>query len=292
MWRGISPSVEANSAILFNNGNAETPATVSAETGFGKVKMAFRYEPQPEFSGPVPFNAAPSTTSIMGITAEVSINNEIATVVHMRDGAPNEMQAFNEPGHKPINLPVSVYLNRKTIDFPNEVSERFSAAVRKKMKGDVIKLVREIEPRVYDLELLQYSGNLSLFATLDDLDGVKIPSSFLSDGASTILSIGLAIITSSGGAVIVDELDSAVHYSKLKTMWATLAALAEKHDVQIFLATHSREAIQSVSDALHGINLQRNLMYIRLDRQNDLIKATSYSAEELKTALNEEWEVR
>ncbi|AYG57995.1 AAA family ATPase [Rhizobium jaguaris] len=168
------------------------------------------------------------------------------------------------------------------------VIQRQSPIVKKR----VLQLVQVVAPDVTEITLLQISGQPSLFASFNNNDDMLLPISMLGDGLSAILSAGLAIIDCQDGVVFLDEFDGAIHYSKLKQIWAELIKLAKEMNVQVFAATHSREAIKAISDASVISALQERLIYLRIDKVDDKTKATTYLQSELEDALSDNWEVR
>jgi hypothetical protein len=190
-----------------------------------------------------------------------------------------------------ISIPVFVFMTKSTMTVMAEAVTRFSYALQRKQKGRLLSLTQITSPWVSDLQITEIGGAPYVCGEISDGNLVPIPA--LGDGTLTLLSIGMAIIQAEGGAVLLDEFDTAIHFSRLKIVWREIAKLANEFNCQIFAATHSRECISAASEGLAEAGLFKDLQYIRLDRAVDgETTSVLYSAEELTDALAENWEVR
>lgn len=93
----------------------------------------------------------------------------------------------------------------------------------------------------------------------------------------------------------IDEIDTGIHYTKLKNYWKIILETANKLEIQIFCTTHSLEAINFYSDALAelGEDYQEKARLFRLNEMNDgNVRPSVFNFERLKTYLDSENEVR
>ena len=66
------------------------------------------------------------------------------------------------------------------------------------------------------------------------------------DGIKKVLSIANAIIEASGGILLIDEIDTSIHYRVYSDIFRFLIKAAKKFNVQLFITTHSDEAIKEI----------------------------------------------
>jgi hypothetical protein len=118
-----------------------------------------------------------------------------------------------------------------------------------------------------------------------------IPIGSMGDGTWRMLALAIAITQCKGGVLLVDEIDTGLHYTVMADMWRLIFGAAKELDVQVFATTHSFDCIQSlatvcVSDAATSdtVTLQR----IEADKP----KAIPYSEREIKIAAERNIEVR
>jgi hypothetical protein len=210
-------------------------------------------------------------------------------VSHLTD-AGEGIQIIREKASQ-LAWPTCTLLTKATLGNPQDNSARYTFAVQNKNKARVLSIVRLAIPWLRDLQLLQMGGTTHLCGEITE--DVFVPVSLLGDGALTLASVGLSIIQCRNGAVLLDEFDTAIHYTRLKTVWAEIAGLANEFNCQVFAATHSRECIAAAAAGLSDAQLADDLQYIRLDRLDDGgTVCTAYSSHELNNALEEDWEVR
>jgi ABC-type branched-subunit amino acid transport system ATPase component len=118
--------------------------------------------------------------------------------------------------------------------------------------------------------------------------GQRIPIGSMGDGIWRLLGVALALVQAREGVLLVDEIDTGLHYSVLVDMWRLVLATARSLDVQVFATTHSRdcyEALAAVTEANRDeISLQR------IERGK--IDAVAFSEAELRQAAERGLEVR
>jgi ABC-type multidrug transport system ATPase subunit len=80
------------------------------------------------------------------------------------------------------------------------------------------------------------------------LGGQRVPIGSLGDGIWRILGITLALVRARGGVLLVDEIDTGLHYSVLGVMWRLVFDAATHLGVQVFATTHSRDCYESLAE--------------------------------------------
>ena len=118
------------------------------------------------------------------------------------------------------------------------------------------------------------------------------PISIMGDGILKILNIVIPMANSSGGILLLDEIENGIHYSIQKTLWEIILDLAEQFNVQVFATTHSWDCIDGFQQALNAFHDPSQGQLLRLSKQNDDIISTSLDARELAIATRENIEVR
>ena len=121
-----------------------------------------------------------------------------------------------------------------------------------------------------------------------------IPIGSMGDGIWRLFSLAIAITQCRGGVLLVDEIDTGLHYSVMYDMWKLIISAAKMFDVQVFATTHSSDCIKSLAD-----NASDNLDYfsgpgeVTLQRiEQDRWSATYYSSNEMHLAAERLVEVR
>ena len=75
----------------------------------------------------------------------------------------------------------------------------------------------------------------------------RVPIGSMGDGMWRMLGLALSIANAEGGVLIVDEIDTGLHYSVMEDMWLMLSEAASALSVQVFATTHSRDCWESLA---------------------------------------------
>ena len=77
--------------------------------------------------------------------------------------------------------------------------------------------------------------------------GNRIPIGSTGDGMWRMLGLALALANVKGGVLLVDEIDTGLHYSVMADMWRMVSERAAALKVQVFATTHSRDCYESLA---------------------------------------------
>lgn len=119
----------------------------------------------------------------------------------------------------------------------------------------------------------------------------RIPIGSLGDGIWRILGLALALVHAENGVLLVDEIDTGLHFTVMSDMWKLVSETAKRLNVQVFATTHSRDAVDSLaaisradSNGDNGVTIQR----LERDKQ----RAVTFTEQEIVVAAERGIEVR
>lgn len=125
----------------------------------------------------------------------------------------------------------------------NALVEANGAALKAGTKGKVIDfLIEHVDKCIQTIELVDEQNHF--LVSHANFDRAPDLSSF-GDGLRRVFEIGLLFATARGGVLLIDEFESAIHPRLLIAFTHIVQELAEQHNVQVFLTTHSKEAIDA-----------------------------------------------
>lgn len=116
------------------------------------------------------------------------------------------------------------------------------------------------------------------------------PITQFGDGLIRIMRILLGIISCNTGRIMVDEIESGIHFSRQKEYWKVIINLCHNYGVQLFATTHSLECQQAFIEALEDSEMQqyqkdaRNISLI--ENKQEIVEAVTYDFEQFEYALN------
>jgi AAA15 family ATPase/GTPase len=119
----------------------------------------------------------------------------------------------------------------------------------------------------------------------------RIPIGSMGDGVWRILALALAIVCAKGGVLLVDEIDTGLHFSTMSKMWRLIWETARKLDVQVFATTHNSDCWTSLAMiAEEAENTEDEISIQRIERDKE--KAVAFSKQEIVIAAERGIEVR
>jgi AAA15 family ATPase/GTPase len=118
-----------------------------------------------------------------------------------------------------------------------------------------------------------------------------LPLRSLGEGMNRLFGIALALVNAKDGMLLIDEVESGLHYSVQSDVWRLIFATARRLNVQVFATTHSWDCIEAFQSAVQNSNDEDGLL-IRLENKNDQIIPTLFDKRRLGIATRENIEVR
>jgi predicted ATPase len=135
-----------------------------------------------------------------------------------------------------------------------------------------------------------YGGRGGFIVKLKDHEN-PIPIGTMGDGMWRMMAMAIAIAHCKGGALLVDEIDTGLHYSVMANMWRLIFGAAKELDVQVFATTHSSDCIKSLAELCYlETDVAENVSLQRIERGKP--KAVPYTADEIEVAAERQIEVR
>lgn len=123
----------------------------------------------------------------------------------------------------------------------------------------VIESLKIIEPRIKRIANVnsgkyRYDGAHSGFIVQLTDEIQRVPISSMGDGMWRMLGLALAIVNAKDGVLLVDEIDTGLHFTVMSDMWKMLWETAKRLNVQIFATTHSNDCWTSLADIANAEN--------------------------------------
>lgn len=174
----------------------------------------------------------------------------------------------------------------------DNIISMFERVVLTPDEATVLQALRTIEPKI---ERIASVGTYARPSSRDVRGGLammvagqRIPIGSMGDGIWRLLGIALALVQARGGVLLVDEIDTGLHYSVLIDMWRLVFETARGLDVQVFATTHSRDCYEALAAIAEPgrteISLQRTL--------RGKVEAIAFTELEIRQAAERGLEVR
>ncbi len=196
----------------------------------------------------------------------------------------------NLPEEKPLNfIRAEAFDNYKMRELWDEIALTDE-------EYQITETLRILEPKVERIAFLsdkptqRFSSTGGIFVKIENIKD-RIPLGSFGDGIKHLLGISLATIRSSGGYVMIDEIDTGLHHTVMGDMWRMLIETAKRLDVQVFATTHNSDCVRSLA-FLHEQfpELCREVRLHRVERERE--RTVVYRPEEIKIAAEQNMELR
>jgi AAA15 family ATPase/GTPase len=128
------------------------------------------------------------------------------------------------------------------------VYQQYSEIIKdsnKTIKNKIKELLKKIEPRLEDLQLVMNGGIVC------DIEGLEksLPLDNMGDGFIKLFAFA-CLLHQKSSLVLVDEPENGLHYSAQKQFWEMLSDACLNNGKQSFIATHSYELLESLNKLL------------------------------------------
>lgn len=300
-WRQIPLAPQDNLDALkqaFHKGNTTSPIEIDALRTTATIRLKYKFghqeiteqTAQAVAQGEVNKITSESTFSASGegihITSHAGNKREYESRIRIASNGFVVQVLINSITNQPVSVILGPSLRGNDIGLP----ARYSKLVKNGREDHILQFIRLVHPEIIGLRLFVLGGSMILHANIGNDNWIPLP--FLGEGAVALTSAVLALADCTGGMVFLDELDAAVHFSKLADMWSLVRAAARTFQTQVFATTHSDESLRALASIAGNDDLD-DTRYFRL-RETKLgaVEAVPYHGAELLSAISQGWEVR
>ena len=175
---------------------------------------------------------------------------------------------------------------------PNENADRFSSLSKQNQQHDIVRSLSVMYPFIEDLSVeTEIGGGVGIYAAIRSQEK-KIPLPLVSEGINKYLSFLLAVCYAKGGVVLIDEMEGGFYYQTLEKIWVGLLDLASTFKTQIFVATHSMEALSALKPSIDKDVDSFALLRMKRDDKTGVCGVDRVSGKRIAAALEERFEIR
>jgi ABC-type branched-subunit amino acid transport system ATPase component len=154
----------------------------------------------------------------------------------------------------------------------------------------VVSMLKIIQP---DIQRLVFTGQGSASTAFLKLEGQeqRVPLGSLGDGIRRILALAIHVTLARNGVLLIDEIDTGLHYSAMESMWRFIVESARRLDIQVFATTHSGDCIRALAWLqADAPELAADISVHRIDKSES--RAVRYTAKDIEIAARHHIEVR
>ncbi|MGD1711968.1 AAA family ATPase [Dapis sp. BLCC M172] len=153
-----------------------------------------------------------------------------------------------------------------------------------------IERIASIGPEKYGSNIRIVRGRSGFIVKVSDQEK-PIPIGSMGEGIWRILALAIALVSAQGGVLLVDEIDTGLHFSTMSDMWKLIWKTAKKLDVQVFATTHNSDCWSSLADVIKSEDLEGEeitIHRIETDKNSSVV----FTEPQIVIAAKREIEVR
>ena len=196
--------------------------------------------------------------------------------------------AHRRPSWPPIQFVTAESLH------PREMASAWNRVIQEGRESEVVGAMRLLQE---DLETIHFlageptgSGGGSVGILLGLQPGTRrVPIGSYGDGMRRLLALSLSLVGAAKGFLLIDEIDTGLHWTIMEEMWRLVVESAIESSIQVFATTHSLDCIVGLAAFLKKRpDLADTVSVQKVERQldqsvafdgGDIITATDLSIE-------------
>lgn len=216
-----------------------------------------------------------------GYKGSIFLNTQFQTLFYSSKTILNSIHGNMTTSEKINEIAPAVYTSPFISHTLKEVSLAYNSTIEKKgLYNRIIEFLRKVDGKILEIrlnddELRRFIVEYKDFETPLDI-------SQFGEGFQRIFYISLQFALASGGVLLIDEVENAIHHSLFKNFAEFIYLVSKEFSVQVFMTSHSKEAI----DTFIIDKFLDQLSVYHLKEENENIVCKYASGAEFKKLVN------
>lgn len=164
--------------------------------------------------------------------------------------------------------------------------------VLERREQEVIDALKLVEPDLESIHFLSGNGYGRDDVVLGRQDSARrTPIGSHGDGTRRLLALALSLTQLSGGVLLIDEIDTGLHWTVLEHLWKLVVEQAAAASIQVFATTHSYDCIRGLAAFVTAHpDLAAEVSVQKVERALD--GAVGFDGTDVERAVNHDIELR
>ena len=173
----------------------------------------------------------------------------------------------------------------------SSMQSAWNAVIEERREGEIVQAMRILMPTIDSIQFLV--GDRRRQGILVGQKGaqLRLPIGSYGDGMRRLLAISLALVSTKNGCLLIDEIDTGLHWTVMEDMWLLVVEAAQRYDIQVFATTHSHDCIEGLGALIKSRpDLSESVAIQKVHRS--LEQAVCIPGEDIPTVVEQGIEVR
>ena len=173
---------------------------------------------------------------------------------------------------------------------PDAMVDAFAEAVRSpEDEAQMVSLLSAVDPRIRTVRLDAVKSKP--FVVVDIGLGERIPLAQAGQGIYRLVAIFSELLGHKPRICFIDEIENGIHYSALPKVWAGIAEVAARLDIQVFATTHSWECLLAAHEVFAARDTY-DFRVLQLYRLGEAISGRVLDQDHIEAAIIGDIELR
>ena len=133
-----------------------------------------------------------------------------------------------------------------------DMRKMWDRVILEKREQEVVEALRVLEPELNSIAFLSAASakNRGSAGIVLGFEGMKkrVPLGSHGEGMRRLLALSLALVGAQDGLLLIDEIDTGLHYSVMAEMWHLVIENARRLNATVVATTHSQDCIRGLAD--------------------------------------------
>lgn len=159
----------------------------------------------------------------------------------------------------------------RVMPFDHIDKEIINIVIKEGKKQDLIEALKIFDKEIIGIENIKEGNEIKTY--IHHRTTGLLPISAYGDGLKKVVYLSSVIVEAKGGILLIDEIETAIHYSALREVFKWMIEAANQYRVQIFATTHSAEALDALLECAMELKgekyLEESVNIITLKKGDD-----------------------
>ena len=174
---------------------------------------------------------------------------------------------------------------------PMSMGGMWNTVLTRGLEAEIVNDMSLLEPDLDSIHFLTSPGSKSGILVGLRGGGHRLPIDSYGDGMRRLLAMRLSFVGAANGFLLIDEIDTGLHWTIMEDMWQFVVEVARRSNVQIFATTHSYDCIRGFGSLLESRpDLEEEVSIQKI--HSSLKQAVCLRGDQIKVAVEQNIEVR
>lgn len=177
-----------------------------------------------------------------------------------------------------------------------ELNGIWNQVIRQGRESEVVEAMSILQQNLQSIHFLTGESTLDAGGSGGILLGFRqgtprVPIGSFGDGMRRLLALSLSLVQAAKGFLLIDEIDTGIHWTVMEELWRLVVDAAVKSSIQVFATTHSLDCIIGLAALLRNRPDLANAVSVqKIERQME--HSVSFGATDIITSADLSIELR